>query len=339
MSSKKSLGSKPRKGFKAFDATLEDLKFHHQIPKFSDVGLREVPLSKVLVCPRVFQVRDNQTTAKDGVTDKHHVATLHERLKKEGKLDPISVLPISYGRYVVIDGTHRRAAYQREFQLTGKHTIWVDVYGGTPSEALMDAGLENYKAKLGMDRKQKTRLLYGYIRDRPMGDNGKPWTNLQCAAAADRSESLANQMSGFVKKCREAGKPVPDVWSGGSWTEGREQTGEVSARVRAKAEKLAELFGALDTPTKLEEFAKAMGHAYGERAGAMSVSLARVTDNYEALQEDFDERMNAEREEAAKEAREQALRDANAQGSIAAYLFEQIGHQRPYEVFKEAVGF
>ncbi|MFM0690478.1 ParB N-terminal domain-containing protein [Paraburkholderia strydomiana] len=158
MSNKKTLEGKPSKGFEAFEATLEDLKFHHQAPKISEVGLREVPLAKVLVCPKVFQVRDTKTPAKDGVTDRHHVATLHERLKKEGKLDPISVLPISYNRYVVIDGTHRRAAYQREFQRTGKHTIMVDVYGGTPSEAMQIAGQENYKAKLAMDKKQKTRL-------------------------------------------------------------------------------------------------------------------------------------------------------------------------------------
>lgn len=343
MSSNKTLRGKASKGFKASGATLEDLKIHYQTPKSSDLGLREVALGKVLVCPKVFQVRDTNTKAKDGVTDRNHVATLHERLKKEGKLDPISVLPISYSRYVVIDGTHRRAAYAREFQRTGKHTITVDVYGGTPSEALMGAGLENYKAKLGMDKKQKTRLLYGYIRDRPIGDDGKPWTNAQCAAAADRSLSLANQMSGFVKRCREAGKPVPDVWSGGSWTEEREQTSEVSARVKAKAEKLEALFGALDTPTKREEFAKALKYAYENDAGKLGTVLAEVTGNYEAIQRDFDERVAMEREEAAKEAakvaRTQTMTEAGAYGTIAGYIFGQTKRQRSYEVFKQAVSF
>ncbi|SPB16095.1 hypothetical protein NOV72_03295 [Caballeronia novacaledonica] len=302
MTTNKSLEDTPSKAFKAFDASLEDLKFFHQPPKFSGVCLQEVPLSKVLVCPRVFQVRDTQTKAKDGVTDRNHVKVLTERLQKEGKLDPILVLPISYNRFVVIDGTHRRAAYQR----AGKQTVLVAVYGGTPSEALMGAGMENYKARLAMDKKQKTRLLYGHIRNRPMDDHGKQWTNLQCALAADRSLSLANQMSAYVRRCKDEGKPVPDVWSGGSWTEEKEQTGEVSARVKIKAEKLEELFGALDTQTKREEFAKALEHAYGDEAGKVSTVLANVTGNYEAIQEDFDARVAEIGEKIANEARTEA---------------------------------
>lgn len=121
----------PDKGLKPLEATLEDLKIHWARPGISDSTPRDIPLAKLQVCPKAFQMRHVSPKTRTGVSDPTHVTKLAERLDREGTLDPILVLPISYKRYVIIDGFHRAAAYKRR----RRESIPAVIFTGTPSEA------------------------------------------------------------------------------------------------------------------------------------------------------------------------------------------------------------
>lgn len=107
---------------------------------------------------------------RTGVSDPTHVTKLAERLDREGALDPILVLPISYKRYVIIDGLHRAAAYKRR----GRESISAVIFTGTPSEAKLLAIRENAKTKLELTSQEKSDYLLSLIVQRPLDDNGKP---------------------------------------------------------------------------------------------------------------------------------------------------------------------
>ena len=176
----KPLPDKARKSHEWTETDIENLQIQWKNAAPQELS---VPLKKVFVCPKVFQVRDLHTKSKAGVTSNDHVSKLAERLDREADLDPILVLPISANRFLVVDGTHRRAAYARR----DRQTIPVRVFTGTLSEARIAAGRsENAKRKLEWTHQEKSQYLYQLILERPRHPNGKPWTHRECAEAADR---------------------------------------------------------------------------------------------------------------------------------------------------------
>jgi len=93
---------------------------------------KEVPLGELQVLPEVFQLRGYREPDPD------HVHTLARIIKERGALDPMEVVPVR-GRFFVIDGHHRVAAY-------GEAGWWdkpvpVAVLSERPSKAALRAGL------------------------------------------------------------------------------------------------------------------------------------------------------------------------------------------------------
>lgn len=316
------------KGFKPLEATLEDLKFYWVKPEISEAGPRDVPLAKLQACPKAFQVRQVSGRTRTGAPDLNHVATLAENLDREGDLDPILVLPISYNRYVIIDGFHRAAAYKRR----GRKTIPATVFIGTPSEAKLIAGRENSKAKKEWPNKERTAYLWRLIKDRPLDDNGKRWTLKMCATAAFRSIRQAESMSSYLNSCKDRGVDIPEHWRGGRWAEGAfDDEEKVSKRVQEQAEKLRTTIGPLKTPASVQLFARAIAHAYGQ-AGDIAKALIQETGDFEALMPDWEEYLAEAREEAVSEAvgnirvqvaeTAQHMQDVKTRATIANFLFD-----------------
>lgn len=326
------------KGFKALEATLEDLKIHWSRPEISETGPRHVPMAKLQVCPKAFQVRHVSDKTRTGASDQNHVTALAENLDREGDLDPILVLPISYNRYVIIDGFHRAAAYKRR----GKQTIPAVVFAGTPSEAKLIAGRENAKAKKEWTAQEKSDHLWRLIKDRPLDDNGRRWTLKMCATAAFRSTRLAEHMSAYLSRCKDHGLEIPERWHGGSWTEGAFEDAEgVSKRVQEKAEQIWAAIGDVKTLGSAHLVAKALLHAY-ERAGDIAAEIMRAVGDYGDLAPDLAE----VREEAVSEAVgdlrdqvaavEQHMQDVRTRATIASFLFDASRYAGSPEEYQDA---
>ncbi|MFM0089261.1 ParB N-terminal domain-containing protein [Paraburkholderia sediminicola] len=306
----KPLSDKARKPHEWSADDLENL----QIPcKNRNLNTREVPLKKVLVCPKVFQVRDLHTKSKAGVTNPDHVAKLALRLDKESELDPILVLPISANRFVVIDGTHRRAAYDRR----QRQTIPVQVFTGTVAEARVAAGRsDNAKKRLEWTSAEKSQYLYQLILERLSAPSAQRMTQKQCAEAADRTERLARHMEKFIQRCKDEGRPIPEKWNGGAWADSEETENAEERLVRELGGKLAAL-GKL-SPSK----ARALGIAlaqYTDHAAEVAKALVAEGDLQEEVFDDFSE-MIEDRVEEETEAQLETL----VAGSMGNYFLTGI---------------
>jgi ParB-like chromosome segregation protein Spo0J len=107
----------------------------------------------------VFQWRDAKV---DPLDKARHVATLMHDLNITGRpLDPLLVFPAG-GRYFVIDGHHRLAAYKAA---TWDDPIPVEVFEGGLDEAFMAALDGNRKAKLPMTRAEKATAAWRLVRE------------------------------------------------------------------------------------------------------------------------------------------------------------------------------
>lgn len=104
---------------------------------------RRIPLSSVKVDLDAFQVRG-------GDFDDAHVTKLSRTLDSVDDLTPILVLPCK-DRFIVIDGHHRRKAYQ----LRKRKDIPAVVFSGSVREAALEAVKLNTQATLQMDNRQR----------------------------------------------------------------------------------------------------------------------------------------------------------------------------------------
>ncbi|AOS96137.1 ParB-like nuclease domain protein [Microbulbifer aggregans] len=106
----------------------------------SDPAPITVPISEVDALPDVFQFRC------DGMT-RYHIEDLAREIRRSGPLDPIEVC--SYGgRYIVVDGHHRLAAYRM-----------VKYSAEIPALLLQpDSGLELIERSLQANRKCKLNM-------------------------------------------------------------------------------------------------------------------------------------------------------------------------------------
>ncbi|WP_250471891.1 ParB N-terminal domain-containing protein [Caballeronia sp. GAFFF1] len=308
----KPLPDKARKSHEWTETDIENSQIQWKKGSCTDLV---VPLRKVLVCPKVFQVRDLHTKSKAGITNGDHVTKLVERLDKETDLDPILVLPISANRFVVVDGTHRRAAYaQRDRQ-----TIPVRIFTGTLSEARIAAGRsENAKRKLEWTHQEKSQYLYQLILERPRHPNGKPWTHKECAEAADRSERMARHMERFIRRCKDEGKPIPEKWTGGAWSSDEDETESAEERLaRQFAEKLRAALGPLTSPGKARALGIALGQ-YTERADQVALALVEAGGLRDVIVEGVDEMIAEQAEEHAEAMQAQAATRQYLSGLSAA---------------------
>ncbi|USU15359.1 ParB N-terminal domain-containing protein [Paraburkholderia fungorum] len=299
------------KARKPHEWSADDLQNLHVECKKCDSVPIEVPLKKVLVCPKVFQVRDLRTKSKVGVTNPDHVGKLADRLDKEGELDPILVFPINANRYVIIDGTHRRAAYERK----GRQTIPVKVFGGAVAEARVAAGRsDNAKKRLEWTSAEKSQYLYQLILERLSATGEARMTHKQCAAAADRTTRLAEHMERYIRRCKDNNRDVPEKWNGGAWVDSEETESAEDRMVREFGDKLAAL-GKL-SPTKARALGAALAR-YTDHAAEVAKALVEEGDLHDEVFSDFSERIAEEVEEQTDTSLENIIAGAVARNYLS----------------------
>jgi hypothetical protein len=110
----------------------------------------------------VFQWRNHRYDPRSKA--RHIAALLHALSIRDQPFDPLLIFPAA-GRYFVIDGHHRLAAYERA---DWKRLIPVEVFNGSLADARMAALCSNSKDKLAMSRVEKSNAAWRLVaEDRP----------------------------------------------------------------------------------------------------------------------------------------------------------------------------
>lgn len=330
----------PDKARRPQEWNADDLKNLHAEWKNSEPVLRTIPLKKLLVCPKVFQVRDVHTKSRLGVTDNAHVTKLAQRLDAGEELDPIVVLPINANRFVVIDGAHRRAAYDRR----QRESVPVEVFTGSVVEARVAAGRrDNAKRRLEWTSAEKSQYLYQLILERQRTPSADRMTHKQCADAADRTTRLAEHMERFIRRCRDENRPIPEKWNGGAWaTDDEDGEGREERMVREYGDKLASALGKL-SPAKAQALGTALAR-YTEHAAEVAKAMIEEAGISDEMTENYSEAVAVHLEHAVDEARsewqeetgvmidstraqvtavEQHMQDVMTRATIANFLFHE----------------
>lgn len=113
----------------------------------------QLALKDIHECPEVFQPRDR--------VSEQHIHELVRAIKSRGVLDAITVMQIGPKAFV-IDGHHRRAAYEEAEKLDGIPVVYFE---GTIRAAVLEAGEANSKAKLPMDNTTRQNFGWRLVRD------------------------------------------------------------------------------------------------------------------------------------------------------------------------------
>lgn len=231
-----------------------------------------VDLKSIRTCPEVFQPRN---------VSEHHVSELAKAIKARGEVDPILVIKVGTG-VVVIDGHHRRAAYERAGVKSG---IPVSYFEGTLDEAVLEAGKANTKLKLGMSSTERQDfawrlVLMGKHSKREIVDSANV-SNGQVGNMRKVREELgarANDLHRW-KDARRAADGLPD-WS--------ETDDERQLRLQALADdyadRLAKTFG-----TKLARNTEVAAMALEVHFGRKLPELLRELQGFVAVEEDGEE--------------------------------------------------
>lgn len=135
----------------AFDALVEQ---HQRGKPPRDPKPKSLPLQSIKFRPEVFQHRRPIQYQSDA-----HIRDLSEAAKVRD-LDPVTVW--WDGKFfTLIDGHHRRMAYITAGK--GMNSIPVEVFEGTPQEALERAASANTKAKLQMTPSEKSTAAWRLV--------------------------------------------------------------------------------------------------------------------------------------------------------------------------------
>ncbi|WP_235582359.1 hypothetical protein [Rhizobacter sp. Root16D2] len=152
--------------------------------------------------PDLYQARGPADTS-GGVVDRNHVAALITVLRgrRGADLEPVTILVVE-DEHILIDGHHRYEAYRRE----KRRDIPVRYYGGSPTDALLEAGRENSKARLPMSKGQCSERAWTLVL------SGCAWSAEQVAVGAGVSGRLVFKMRKRHKSYLAAGEAPPSTW-------------------------------------------------------------------------------------------------------------------------------
>ena len=109
-----------------------------------------VTLDAIREYPSVFRSR--------GI-NQHHVSDLCHAIKRNGVLDPVTVLKAG-DQFILIDGYHRTEAYRRS---DIKTPIPVIYFQGTVRDAVLESGKANSKNKLIMTTQEKQNYAWRLV--------------------------------------------------------------------------------------------------------------------------------------------------------------------------------
>ena len=192
--------SSPLEGLETISADLAANPAPPKIPK----GL---PLDRVIVCPSVFQQRQERY---DEYVRDQHIKTLMASVGKSKSpsfLDPITIWWGGAGFYL-LDGHHRLEAYRR---VGVTQAIPVEVFLGTPQEALAKSASGNSRDKLPMTAQEKMNAALRLTLCTPL-------SKAAVVQATATSESSVKNIRRAVNKLIQQGH-TKETLSGMSWKE------------------------------------------------------------------------------------------------------------------------
>ncbi|SFN95487.1 ParB-like nuclease domain-containing protein [Bradyrhizobium sp. Ghvi] len=126
--------------------------------------------------------------------DTQHVNALATRITRKGELDPVLVVKLG-SKWVVVDGHHRIAAYQK---LKYKAPIKCEWFAGTVREAMDESLRRNEKTHLRVEQADKAEAAW----TRTLMDwDGKGWSSskAQVVTLTGASDGTVAQMRRVVK--------------------------------------------------------------------------------------------------------------------------------------------
>lgn len=173
-----------------------------QRPEDSAEFPRRLPLDSVELLPEVFQSRSRHDSVS-GVVDLHHVDTLSRHLKADPsyELDPVAVLPVQ-GRFILIEGHHRLAAYK----LRKRAEVPVEVFRGTPSEALIHSGSVNRRDRLEMGRAERSQRAWELVC------SGLGLSVQEVIEGSGVKKRTVMTMRSKLREYAEQGQEPPETW-------------------------------------------------------------------------------------------------------------------------------
>jgi hypothetical protein len=146
----------------------------------------------------IFQWRDRE---EDPERKPHHVGVLVHDLRITGEpFDPLVVFPAG-GRYFVMEGHHRLAAYEA---VNWSDPIPVELFRGTLQDARIAALESNHNDKLPMSRAEKSNAAWRLVVEgQPSGAVSDDWLH-----SIERTARLGKVSPATVKNCQCTTLPV-----------------------------------------------------------------------------------------------------------------------------------
>lgn len=141
-----------------------------------------------------------------GVSDERHTKELVRTLKQVDDLDPIQIIPIA-DFFVVLDGHHRLEAYKE----AKRKDAPVVYFLGNPKEALLEAGAENNKDRLGVAPAEKTQRAWQLVI------SGLGYSKSQVVKATQAADGTVAEMRRVLKWFKDQNAEPSDSWSLARW--------------------------------------------------------------------------------------------------------------------------
>lgn len=238
----------------SFAQMWEDLQYKRRIgrapPKIAPTWL----LSRsIRTCPEVFQHRAPAEWAS-----KAHVREL-ARGAKLGALDAVTIW-WNGKHWICIDGHHRLLAYRTAGMM--ESAVPVQVFEGTPADAIAEAARRNTRDKLAMSRSEKTNAAWRLVI---VGDLSKSKT----VEASGASEGTVANM----RRVRDALAAKRVAYGELRWE---------AARRLAAGEESEEFDSDEWTELEAQKMATAIAKAIGSRGSTQVDAFARALELYDA---------------------------------------------------------
>lgn len=244
-------------------ATMQKLEGEEKLKQPLRVPPSCLPLDQLKEAPEVFQPRD---LARDTASKEQHVRTLENAIYNESgnRLDPITVWWSGRDWYV-IDGHHRKRAYERVHQ-RGKlriNTVPVRAFSGSLLDAMCEATRSNSKDKLAMSQEDKSNMAWRLVV------MGKGLSKRKIANVCNISVPTVGRMRKKLKEIREA---HPETWQE-----------EVTQMTWKEAQKFGQESRSYDDHWEdalVEDWASRMARAYGNKPVGFPELFWRTIERY-----------------------------------------------------------
>lgn len=238
----------------SFAQVWEDVEYKHRTgrppPKTAPAALM---VAKIKTCPQLFQHRAPSEWASNA-----HVREL-TRGAQVGALDPVAVW-WNGKHWVCIDGHHRLLAYQAA-RMMGRE-VPVQVFEGTPADAVAEAARRNTRDKLAMSRSEKTNAAWRLVI---IGELSKAKT-VEASGASEGTVANMRRVRDFL------------VAKGVTYGELHWE----AARRFAAGEEIEEVDWDERTEQEAQEMATAISKAIGKRGSKRIDAFARALELYDS---------------------------------------------------------